>query len=275
MKKLLGLAVIAVCALTLGSMTTSTSHTMASSGNQTIQENIAYTADYDKVLSARYKAKLEKLAAKIAADNAYKALIAPDTAAYPRGTSANLIRRIDTKKPVVFLTIDDGLVKNPAALAYIEEHRLNPTVFLTNDIIKDNYSYFTDYQKAGIEIENHTLTHPKLLALSYAAQKAEICGMSDKIVATYGKKPTIFRPPYGEFNADTLRASQDCGMNYVVHWSAKVDGGAVQYQHGTHLVAGDIVLMHFRPMMMEDLKAFNDEAVSQGLTPAYLSDWLK
>ena len=228
----------------------------------------------DQVMIKAHKKKLEK-AARLAELKAYQEKIAPDTAPAAKSATATLVRKIATTKPVVFLTIDDGLVKNPTAVQYIKDHKLNPTLFLTDQIIKDDYSYFKTYQDAGVKIENHTLTHPNLKKLSYAAQKAEICGQSDKLVAVYGTKPTIMRPPYGEFNDDTLRASHDCEIDFVVHWSAKVDGGAVQYQNGKHLVAGDVVLMHFRPMMMEDLKAFNDEVVAQGLTPAYLSDWLR
>ena len=271
MRKIKIYLVLILCASVVSVKFQRLEQTAAAHDSQVIADSIGKTAISDRDLANQHRTKMERLAAL----QAYKVLILPDTPVYARGVSSNLIRRIDTNKKVVFLTMDDGIVKNSSALDYIKTHRLNPTAFLTNDIIKDNYVFFNDYQKAGIEIQNHTLTHPKLTKLGYAAQKAEICGMSDKIVGIYAKKPTIFRPPFGEFNADTLRATQDCGMNFVVHWSAKVDGGAIQYQRGTHLVAGDIVLMHFRPMIMEDLRAFNDEVVSQGLTPAYLSDWLK
>ncbi len=238
----------------------------------------AMTADYDRDLMAVRAQKLQKAADKaavIAREQAYQESIKPDIPAFSKGSSATLVRKIITTKPVVFLTMDDGIIKNPDALKYIKDHRLNPMLFLTNSIIADNYDYFKDYQAAGLKIENHTLTHPNLRKLGYAAQKAEICGQTDKIKQIYGTTPTIMRPPYGEFNNNTLQASHDCGIDFVVHWSAKVDGGAVQYQTGKHLVAGDVVLMHFRPAIMDDLKAFNDEVTAQGLTPAYLSDWLQ
>ncbi len=228
-----------------------------------------YRKNHDRIVEkARIKAEEE------AKQKAYQALLQSDVNFSKGSTSATLIRKISTTKPVVFLTIDDGLVKNPDALQYIKDHKLNPTLFLTDQIIRDNYDYFRTYQDAGIKIENHTLTHADLTKLSQSGQQSEICGQSDRIQSVYGVRPTIMRPPYGSFNDSTLVAAHNCGIDYVVHWSAKVDGGAVQYQRGSHLVAGDVVLMHFRPMMMEDLKAFNNEVTSQGLTPAYLSDWL-
>lgn len=205
----------------------------------------------------------------------YKESIAPDIASFGRDGSAHLIRHVNTQKPVVFLTIDDGVVKNPQSVTYIKQHRLNPTLFLTDQYIRDDYSYFDGYLTAGISIQNHTITHPNLRTANYNTQKTEMCGQSDRLQARYGTRPTIFRPPYGEFNDDTFKAAHDCGMDFVVHWSATVDGGMMHYQTGNHLKPGDIVLMHFRPMMIEDLTAFNDEANSQGLTPAYLNDWLK
>jgi peptidoglycan/xylan/chitin deacetylase (PgdA/CDA1 family) len=210
---------------------------------------------------------------KIEAEQKYQELIKSDVSRLLPGGST-FVRKIDTKKPVVFLTIDDGMVKSQEAADFIIANRLNPTLFLTNDQIKDNYDYFKQFQEHGSEIEDHTMTHVKLTTLGLAGQKSEICNMRDKIIGIYGKTPLLFRPTYGDYNSNTIAAAKQCGMTAVVNWSAKVNGGAIQYQTGNHLVAGDIVLMHFRKEIMQDLQAFYAEITAQGLTPAYLSDWL-
>lgn len=235
------------------------------------QSEAVSLSEVDDALHLRQHARQEKAKHELV----YKALVAPDIAAFDKSSTAYLIRHIATQKPVVFLTIDDGLTKNPDAIDYITANRLNPTLFLTDKLIQDNYAFFNDYKNAGVTIQNHTLTHPNMRKQGYGQQRQEVCGQSEKLMQEYGSRPTLFRPPYGEFNSDTLRAAHDCGINFVVHWSATVDGGMMHYQTGNHLKAGDIVLMHFRPAMMDDLRAFNDEATSQGLTPAYLSDWLR
>jgi peptidoglycan/xylan/chitin deacetylase (PgdA/CDA1 family) len=222
-----------------------------------------------EIANNKKQAELEK----IRVEKVYQELIAPDV---PKliPSSGTFVRKIDTKKPVVFLTIDDGEVKSKEAADFIHSKRLNPTLFLTDKTISDNYDYFKQFQKDGIQIEDHTITHTRMTRLGLEGQRTEICGQRDKINTIYGLKPTLFRPPYGDFNSATLEAASQCGMKAVVNWSAKVNGGSLQYQNGKHLVAGDIVLMHFRKEVMQDLQAFYDEITAQNLTPAFLTSWL-
>lgn len=230
-------------------------------------------AKLQATLAAKHKAAAKLLAEQQAAEKKYRELIAPDTTKLPVG-GGTFVRKINTNKPVVFLTMDDGEVKSPEAFEFIKTHRLNPTLFLADKYIQDNYDYFKQYLTIGSKIESHTLTHPHMPLLASDTQKTEICGSVNKLASTYGASPTLMRPPYGEYTLTTLQVAKTCGLTAVVNWSAKVNGGALQYQTGHHLVAGDIVLMHFRPEIMSDLTAFYDEITAQGLTPAYLTDWL-
>jgi peptidoglycan/xylan/chitin deacetylase (PgdA/CDA1 family) len=190
-------------------------------------------------------------------------------------TLAPVVSRIQTSQPVVFLSLDDGWVKNPEAHAWLIEHKYPITLFLTDAAIKDNYDYFKELQASGMTIENHTLDHPTLTKLNYDQQKQQICGSSDKLSQIYGQRPTLFRPPYGVYNEITQRVVAECGMKAVITWHAKVDGGSLQFQAGNHLIPGDIVLMHFRPAFMQDAEAFVKEVNSQNLVVGRLEDWLK
>lgn len=184
--------------------------------------------------------------------------------------------RISTTQHVVFLGIDDGLVKSDQALVYITEHHYPFTLFLTNSIAGNDYGYFRRLvAEAGNTVENHTLTHPQLPKLSYEAQRKEICGQSDIIAKQFGRRPTFLRPPYGEYNDNTRRAATACGIKAIIQWHAKVNGGSIQYQVGDHFLPGDIILMHFRPEIMDDLRAFTTEVDSQGLAVGRLEDWIK
>jgi peptidoglycan/xylan/chitin deacetylase (PgdA/CDA1 family) len=202
-------------------------------------------------------------------------LAKPDIKPTPEVGSAKVIYKIKTDKPVVFLTIDDGEHRIVSALDYILKEKLNPTLFLTDKFVQQDKKYFQAFKDAGIPIQNHTLNHQNLVKVSYDAQKEDVCGTSDKYKAEFGERPILFRPPYGNYNNDTLKSTKDCGMDYLIHWSALVDSGSVRYQVGNKLLAGDIVLMHFRPRMLDDLQAFKDAAQAEGLTPVSLYDWLK
>ncbi len=76
-------------------------------------------------------------------------------------------------------------------------------------------------QDRGVTLNNHTLHHPYLPGLSYAEQKREICGMQDVIEKRYGERPTLFRPPYGNYNRDTLRAAK-AWHRYAPIWNEEV-----------------------------------------------------
>lgn len=188
---------------------------------------------------------------------------------------APVIRRIATDKPYVFLTIDDGQVRAQEALELMRQAGVQPTLFLNEMYVKGHEDYFKQLQdQAHAVIGNHTVNHPNLKKLAYADQRKEICADSDDFQKAFGQRPTLFRPPFGNYNDDTLRAAADCGLKAVVLWTAAVNNGVVQFQSGKKLQQGDIVLMHFRKTFVKDFSAFLQRAKQDGLTPVPLVDFL-
>ncbi|MEV8399003.1 polysaccharide deacetylase family protein [Streptomyces niveus] len=154
---------------------------------------------------------------------------------------------VPTKEKVVFLTIDDGAEKDPELLRMMDELKIPYSAFLSDYVINDNYAYFKKMQARGVSLHNHTLTHPYLPGLSYEEQKREICGQQDKIKKQYGKRPELFRPPYGNYNAGTLRAAKSCGVKAVPLWSSEAFPDHMEWREwDRNLHPGDIVLTHFR-----------------------------
>lgn len=188
---------------------------------------------------------------------------------------------VPTKEKIVFLTIDDGAEKDPAFLRMMSELKIPYTVFLTDEEIKDDYGYFKKMQARGITLNNHTLSHPYLPGLSYEEQKREICGMQDVMEKHYGKRPTLMRPPYGNYNHDTLRAAKSCGIEYAPIWSEEVYVDHWEYREWDQdLHPGDIVLTHFRGRedwdgtMTDMVRRFLDRVTAEGYAVARLEDYL-
>ncbi|MFD3481775.1 polysaccharide deacetylase family protein [Streptomyces sp. NPDC058665] len=155
--------------------------------------------------------------------------------------------RVPTKEKVVFLTIDDGAEKDPELLRMMGELKIPYSAFLSDYVINDNYAYFKKMQSRGVSLHNHTLTHPYLPGLSYKEQKREICGQQEKIEKRYGKRPALFRPPYGNYDARTLRAAKSCGVKAVPLWSSEAFPDHMEWREWDRdLHPGDIVLTHFR-----------------------------
>ncbi|MFG2038999.1 polysaccharide deacetylase family protein [Dactylosporangium sp. NPDC048998] len=192
----------------------------------------------------------------------------------PEGASDPYYARIPTDQPVAFLTIDDGWIKRPEALELLRESGVKVTLFLTINAIKDNPGYFKQLRDAGADIEAHTLTHPNLKGKSYDFQKREICGSADQLGTLYGKRPTLFRPPFGDKDATTLKVAHDCGLRAGFFWKETVDKGIVRYQEGHAIQKGDIILMHFRDRFVDDFIAALQAISAAGLTPALLADYM-
>lgn len=132
-----------------------------------------------------------------------------------------VVDRVPTRDKVVFLTFDDGAERDPRFVDLVRELRLPVSVFLTDSVVGPGYAHFARLRAVGASVQNHTLDHPYLPGLSYAGQRAEICGQQEKLKQRFGLRPRLFRPPYGDYDDDTLRAAADCGIAAVVLWRAR------------------------------------------------------
>lgn len=192
------------------------------------------------------------------------------------GTSSPVWFKVPTTQPVAFLTIDDGMVQHPMALPLLKASGVRVTLFLTLTYAKKNPAYFKALQEAGAVIENHTIDHASLKGKPYAFQKHEICDTADELAKLFGRRPTLFRPPYGDYDATTLQVARECGQKVVFYWTETVDKGKVRYQSSNHTIQpGHIVLMHFRQAFGDDFSAALNHMKSSGVTPALLEDYVK
>ncbi|MFF1421884.1 polysaccharide deacetylase family protein [Streptomyces sp. NPDC058280] len=154
---------------------------------------------------------------------------------------------VPVKDRVVFLTMDDGAEKDPELLRMMSELKIPYSAFLSDYVITDNYDYFKQMQDRGVTLNNHTINHRYMPGLSYDEQRREICDQQDKIEQRYGKRPTLFRPPYGNYNGDTLRAAKECGVKAAPIWASEAYPDHMEWREWDEdLHPGDIILTHFR-----------------------------
>ncbi|MEU3187290.1 polysaccharide deacetylase family protein [Streptomyces sp. NPDC006923] len=154
---------------------------------------------------------------------------------------------VPVKDKVVFLTMDDGAEKDPELLRMMSELKIPYSAFLSDYVTKDNYGYFKQMQDRGVSLHNHTINHRYMPGLSYEEQKREICEQQDNIEQRFGKRPPLFRPPYGNYNVDTLRAAKECGVKAAPLWASEAFPDHMEWREWDEdLHPGDIVLTHFR-----------------------------
>ncbi|WP_309075325.1 polysaccharide deacetylase family protein [Paenarthrobacter sp.] len=192
------------------------------------------------------------------------------------GGLAPVITKIETKHPVVFLTIDDGNIKTPESIKLLAEYDYPSSLFLTKDTIADNPAFFNAFKAQGSLIENHTVTHNinMVRQWGYQQQLNDMVGMQEYALQHYGRRPTLFRPPGGAYSNVMRQAVADAGMKAIVTWEAKANAGKMDYQVGNSLRPGDIVLMHFRAEFAADLAAFRAAQLAAGLEVVLLEDFL-
>jgi peptidoglycan-N-acetylglucosamine deacetylase len=150
----------------------------------------------------------------------------------------------------VALTFDDGPGPyTPQVLSVLERFHVHATFFAIGRMER----YFSASTRRAIEdgdvIGDHTENHPALAHLSAHDQREELLEQIARVELLGGKRPTLFRPPYGSFNAATMRQLKSLGLLMVL-WS--VDTGDY-LQPGVPVIveralagahSGAIILMH-------------------------------
>ena len=177
---------------------------------------------------------------------------APPPAVKPITLSASnptVFSQVPLTDKVVFITIDDGLDKDPGFIQMVTDFQVPITIDLANLFIRDDYAYFEKLYETGyISIQNHTVTHPlNMPGLSAAQQLDEIAGQQEILHKRYGVTPYIFRPPGGNYNETTIASAGQAGLKGVMMWKEAMEISDLEYQTAEHrLHPGDIVLAHFR-----------------------------
>ena len=176
----------------------------------------------------------------------------PPPAVKPVTLSASdptVFSRVPLTDNVVFVTIDDGIEKDPRFIQMVRDFQVPITISLADVLIRDDYAYFEQLYETGyVSIQNHTVTHPlDMPGLSAAQQLDEVAGQQEKLHAEYGVTPYIFRPPGGNYDETTIGAVSEAGLKGLMLWKEAMQITDMQYQTAAHrLSPGDIILCHFR-----------------------------
>jgi peptidoglycan/xylan/chitin deacetylase (PgdA/CDA1 family) len=124
----------------------------------------------------------------------------------------DFIRKPDRPRLAV-LTFDDGPypVETPALLAQLRALHVPADFFLIGDDATAQPGISRRMTGAGIEVGNHSLTHPEMPSLSYDLQRSEVVSGENAVGGETGQSIRYFRPPHGNYDASTLRAASTSG----------------------------------------------------------------
>jgi peptidoglycan/xylan/chitin deacetylase (PgdA/CDA1 family) len=152
----------------------------------------------------------------------------------------------------VGLTFDDGPGATTSALLdALTEHGLRATMFNTGDNARANPDLVRQQVEAGMWVGNHSYTHAHLTQLSPAESFQELASTQWVLDDILGEAPTLFRPPYGETNAELRSEEDQLGLLEVLWTVDSRDWAGASVDDIVAAVAslqpGGIILMHDWP----------------------------
>ena len=156
-------------------------------------------------------------------------------------------------------------------LDVLSEHSAKATFFIGGCWADDNVECLRSIYEAGHEIGNHGYFHKQHDKLSLEQNKKEIFDCNRFIELSIGVAPTLFAPPSGAYNDDTLLACKALQMKTILWSRDTIDwrdkNSALIYTRATKNVkGGEFILMH--PMeatadaLADILKYYRKQALS-------------
>lgn len=158
------------------------------------------------------------------------------------------VERADNKIAISFDAAWGG-EQTPGILDILDEYGVKTTFFLVGIWVERFPDLVREIAARGHEIGNHSTSHPQMSALSAAKIAQELKTTSDRIELLTGVRPTLFRPPYGDYNDRVVTVSRAEGYE-CVQWN--IDSLDWKNRGAQDMIAqaskagrgGDIVLFH-------------------------------
>lgn len=206
-------------------------------------------------------------------------------AAQPPAGTPIVVRRINTTKPLVALTIDDGYGPGESARMITAARSAGVTItFCFNAINGSRWSASFRAMMAKavrdgvLEVCNHGYSHRT------GTSTGEAFGVQDLIwnqpfdrIAGYPSAP-FYRPPYGAYGSGLRAAAQRLGYRYVLMWD--VDTNDWRGLSASTIVQravggarrGSIILMHTKPNTAQAFPDIIRGLRAKGLRPVGLGE---
>lgn len=187
---------------------------------------------------------------------------------------------VQREEKVVALTFDAawGNEDTQQLIDILGQYDVPATFFVVGDWVDKYPESVKALADAGHSIQNHSNTHPYLTQCSADQVVSELEACNDKIENLTGVRPTLIRPPYGDYNDTVVTTIRSIGME-PIQWDVdsldwKELSASEIYQRVMDGVGpGSIVLFHNAALHTpEALPDIITSLIDQGYTFTTVAD---
>lgn len=132
------------------------------------------------------------------------------------------IYSVEREEKVCSLTFDAawGNEDTQQLIDILGKYDITATFFVVGEWVEKYPESVKALSDAGHEVMNHSSTHPHMPELSCDQMIEEVQSCNEKIEKITGTCPTLFRPPYGDYNDSVVSTMRSIGM-YTIQWDVE------------------------------------------------------
>lgn len=149
-------------------------------------------------------------------------VIVGSVGAYATANKLLPIYCVETDKKQIAISFDAawGNDDTQDLIDILKEYDVPATFFVVGAWVDKYPESVKALSDAGHQIQNHSNTHPNMPQLSREQMKDEIESCNKKIESVTGTCPTLFRPPYGDYDNATIETLNSMNM-YTIQWDVE------------------------------------------------------
>ena len=130
---------------------------------------------------------------------------------------------VETDKKQIAISFDAawGNDDTQQLIDILAEYKVPATFFVVGAWVDKYPESVKALHDAGHQIQNHSNTHPHMPQLSKEQMKDEIENCNKKIESITDVCPTLFRPPYGDYDNATIETLDSLNM-HTIQWDVEL-----------------------------------------------------
>lgn len=142
-----------------------------------------------------------------------------------------------------------GVEHTDEILIELDRHGVKCTFFATQFWVEKYPDYAKKIVERGHELGTHSKTHPHMPQLSSEKIKDELVSSSDAIERATGVRPTLFRPPFGDYDNRLISACAQENL-YPIQWDVDsldwkdLSANEIALRVSSSAKSGSIILCH-------------------------------